>query len=771
MEEDDREKEQRDAPNTSENKEKDRVKTLFAGLRTLLQTHGYPVKGDRSKTAQSTTAVSQEEGKDNPETSTEESNWIPSFHTYENFNHMTLQSLDGFMIILSTDGVIIFVDENISSLLGYLPDEIMGKTLLRLLPDQEKNEVCGKIVLEFPLLYSVGKRIDFCCHLRRGNVQHGSSPTYEYAKFILSVKDISNEPLVLFGSSFFPSHSYAESSAMDLPLKDRFCLVGTVCILRTQILRELCTAKEAGEDIPPIEDSDEEHLSVDHRSARGQRESSRRDSLRDEPAAAASDVSVKQYRPQESVPVIQIESDTSLDSHVSSLETMPESPATSSLQSFEFDHEVEDVDEVGEVEQVDQMDEMEELEQVDEVEQIEQVERVEQEAQVEQVDQETVSSSSVAAGISDQPLQPPSSIASYINRRELELMKKFKEQLEEKTQMLQADIRRLQNALEMMREQLQTMQDSKFQMQPNTSLHIESPQSPSSEPVPKKQCTEQMKRSLPDLKEAKQFCGSYSSHSFKFSEECGEPYNASTQQHLQEQEQHLRQQLQQMQEQQMQQQMQEEQLQEQPPQHNVIVENQTLQIGLPNQTGLSVPLYDDPVTFMQTQPVVPVQLGAEQQPSAYYQDENLGGPKDESHSFLPEDQQGSSMNLLPMAHSPSSEIASICFAQCLIGSDPNLASLETPQEYIHLWQQPPDPQHHLYLPENILSSSEQAALQDQAAWPQQAPVPEAGARGPPGPEAFQAPAEYPPGKIGYFVPAEQSDLEQKQQQQYFQTKP
>lgn len=91
------------------------------------------------------------------------------------------------------------------------------------------------------------------------------------------------------------------------------------------------------------------------------------------------------------------------------------------------------------------------------------------------------------------------------------------------------------------------------------------------------------------------------------------------QQHLQEQEQYLQQQMQQ-----------EELLQEQPQQHNVVLGDETLQIGLPNQSSVSLPLYNDPVMFTQSQPVVPVQLGDEQQPSEYYQDENLGGQEDES---------------------------------------------------------------------------------------------------------------------------------------------
>lgn len=65
---------------------------------------------------------------------------------------------------------------------------------------------------------------------------------------------------------------------------------------------------------------------------------------------------------------------------------------------------------------------------------------------------------------SPQLLQVPSQIKSYIKKREQELMQKFSEQLEEKTQMLQADLRAQQDALDIIKEQLKTLQDSKFQV-------------------------------------------------------------------------------------------------------------------------------------------------------------------------------------------------------------------------------------------------------------------------------------------------------------------
>ena len=102
---------------------------------------------------------------------------------------------------------------------------------------------------------------------------------------------------------------------------------------------------------------------------------------------------------------------------------------------------------------------------------------------------------------------------------------------------------------------------------------------------------------------------------------------------LQGQDPFLQQQLQQVQDQHTGQQLlPEQQMQERPQQPSATVGNQMLQICLPGQASVAVPLCEDPTTFMQTQPiVVPVQLVAGQQPSGYYQDETLGDDEDDSH--------------------------------------------------------------------------------------------------------------------------------------------
>ncbi|XP_027464211.1 circadian clock protein PASD1 [Zalophus californianus] len=723
MDEADRE-EKRDVPNISENKKKDRFNAFFKELRAMLQTHGYPVKGDRSKTAQDTTTPSQKkEGKVNPETSREQSDWIPSFHSYEDFKCKTLQSLDGFMIILSTDGVIIFVPGNITCLLGHLPNDIVGKKLLSLLPDHERNEVFGKIALKLPLSNSVGKHIDFCCHLKRGNVEYDNRPTYEYVKFILTVKDISSEPLVLF-SSFFPSHSYAESSPTYLPLEDRFYLVGSICLLRAQTLREVFTVKKPGEEVLLIQDSDDEERVSPERRSQDQKKFSRMELLHPESADAASDdqadiLTVEPYGPQESVHVNGIESDIYYDSSTSSLESSPASPATSSSQSFDFKPDVEQVYDVDEVQQMDEMEEVDQMGEMGKVEQRDEEDEVEQVEQVEEVEEEARSPSNAAAGISDEPQLPPL-ITSYIRKRELELMKKFKEQLEEKTQIMQANIRSQQDALEMMKEQLQRMQDSSFQMQPRVSHHLDRPESQSLEPVPKKQRTEQMK-------EINLSSGSCSSHSFKFSEEFEEPCDVSSQPLLQGEDPFLPQALLQVQDQHVGQPLLRElQTRKWPQPPNAAAGSQALPIRLLGRATVAVPLCEDPGTFMQTQSIaVPVQLVAGQHASGYYQDETLGDNKDDR---------------------------------------PSLVTVDTPQDYIQLLKQPRDPQYHLYLQVNTWPSSEQNTLQGQAAQPQ-APASEASL------EASQDPDEYSPGHVSYFMSAEPSSLDEHQRWRHFHTRP
>ncbi|XP_011529404.1 circadian clock protein PASD1 isoform X1 [Homo sapiens] len=755
----------------------------------------------------------------NPKSSQRKLNWIPSFPTYDYFNQVTLQLLDGFMITLSTDGVIICVAENISSLLGHLPAEIVGKKLLSLLPDEEKDEVYQKIILKFPLLNSE-THIEFCCHLKRGNVEHGDSSAYENVKFIVNVRDICNEFPVVF-SGLFSSHLCADFAAC-VPQEDRLYLVGNVCILRTQLLQQLYTSKAVSDEAVLTQDSDEEPFVGELSSSQGQRGHTSMKAVYVEPAAAAAaaaisddqiDIAeVEQYGPQENVHMF-VDSDSTYCSSTVFLDTMPESPALS-LQDFRGEPEVNPLYRADPVDlefSVDQVDSVDQEGPMDQQDPENPVAPLDQAGLMDPVDPED-SVDLGAAGASAQPLQPSSPVAYDIISQELELMKKLKEQLEERTWLLHDAIQNQQNALELMMDHLQK--------QPNTLRHVVIPDLQSSEAVPKKQQKQhagQVKRPLPHPKDVKCFCGLSLSNSLKNTGELQEPCVAFNQQlvqqeqHLKEQQRQLREQLQQLREQrkvQKQKKMQEkkklqeqkmqekkklqeqrrqkkkklqerkkwqgqmlqkepeeeqqkQQLQEQPLKHNVIVGNERVQICLQNPRDVSVPLCNHPVRFLQAQPIVPVQRAAEQQPSGFYQDENCGQQEDESQSFYPEAYQGPPVNQLPLIDTSNSEaISSSSIPQFPITSDSTISTLETPQDYIRLWQELSDSLGPV-VQVNTWSCDEQGTLHGQPTY-HQVQVSEVGVEGPPDPQAFQGPAAYQPDQMRSaeqtrLMPAEQRD--------------
>uniref|UniRef100_A0A2K6LP18 PAS domain containing repressor 1 n=2 Tax=Rhinopithecus TaxID=542827 RepID=A0A2K6LP18_RHIBE len=675
-----------------------------------------------------------------------------SFRTYDDFNQMMLQLLDGFMITLNADGVIIHVAENISSLLGHLPAEIVGKKLLSLLPDEEKDEVYQKIILRFPLLNSE-THIEFCCHLKRGNVEHGDSSAYEYVKFIVNVRDI-----------FFQ-------------------------ICKTP---QLYTSKAASDEAELTQDSDEEPFVGELSSTQGQRGHTSMEVVYVEPAAAAAAAAaaadqiniakVEQYGPQENVHVMFVDSDSTYCSSTVSLYTIPESPALS-LQDFQVEPEVNPLYRADPVDlefSVDQEDSVDQEGPMDQQDPENPVDLLDQVGLMDPEDSVDLGATGASAQV---PLKPSSPVAYDIISRELELMKKLKEQLEERTQLLHDAIQNQQNALELMMDQLQK--------QPSTLRHIVSPDLQSSEAVPKKQHTGQVKWPLLHPKEVKCFCGLSLSNCLKNTGELQEPCVAFNQvckgcfnckqkkmqekkklqeqkmqekKNLQEQRWQKKEKLQerrkrqgQMLQKEPKEKQQNQQFQEQPLKHNVIVGNQRVQICLQNPSGISVPLCNNPVRLLQTQPIVPIQIVAEQQSSGFYQDENCGQQEDESQSFYPEAYQGPPMNQLPLIDTSNSKtISSSSIPQSPITSDSTISTLETPEDYIQLWQELSDPLRPVVVQVNTWTCDEQGILHRQPPY-HQVQVSEVGVEGPPGPQAFQGPAAYQPDQRRYLMPAEQCD--------------
>ncbi|XP_075543375.1 circadian locomoter output cycles kaput protein Clock [Dermacentor variabilis] len=69
-------------------------------------------------------------------------NWKPSFLSNEEFTHLMLESLEGFLLVLSLSGQILYTSESVASLLGYLPHELHNIFILDILHESNHGAMC-----------------------------------------------------------------------------------------------------------------------------------------------------------------------------------------------------------------------------------------------------------------------------------------------------------------------------------------------------------------------------------------------------------------------------------------------------------------------------------------------------------------------------------------------------------------------------------------------------------------------------------------------------
>ncbi|XP_036031491.1 circadian clock protein PASD1-like [Onychomys torridus] len=172
-------------------------------------------------------------------------NQVPVFNSYEEFHKTVLQSFESISIVLNIDGKIVFISQNVSPLLGHRPEDIVGKTLLNILLDEEKEEISQKVVLNIPLAMPVGSLIEFCCYVRKGHAGREAQDTYdyrdiyevrdtyEYVKFILYLQDSYDESFVYFGN-YGPNSRKIQSSTPTQLWDQQYYLVGTISVLSTK---------------------------------------------------------------------------------------------------------------------------------------------------------------------------------------------------------------------------------------------------------------------------------------------------------------------------------------------------------------------------------------------------------------------------------------------------------------------------------------------------------------------------------------------------------
>uniref|UniRef100_A0AAZ3RYX1 Neuronal PAS domain protein 2 n=1 Tax=Oncorhynchus tshawytscha TaxID=74940 RepID=A0AAZ3RYX1_ONCTS len=257
--------------NKSEKKRRDQFNVLIKELCTMLQGQGHPRKMDKSTILQRTINFLQTQKEITAQTESCEirQDWKPSFLSNEEFTQLMLEALDGFLIALTTDGNIIYVSDSVSSLIAHLPSDMVDQNILNFLPEREHGEVykllSSHMLMTDPIsadFLDSKTHIEFCCHLARGNIDPKEPPTYEYVKFVGDFKFHNNVP-----TSSCNGFELTLPRTLQSSLEEQVCLVATVRLVTPQFLKDLCNVEDPCDEFTSRHSLEWKFLFLDHRAS------------------------------------------------------------------------------------------------------------------------------------------------------------------------------------------------------------------------------------------------------------------------------------------------------------------------------------------------------------------------------------------------------------------------------------------------------------------------------------------------------------------------
>ncbi|KAG8134929.1 hypothetical protein E2320_007991 [Naja naja] len=257
MEEDDKDKAKRVSRNKSEKKRRDQFNVLIKELGSMLP--GNARKMDKSTVLQKSIDFLRKHKEITAQSDASEirQDWKPTFLSNEEFTQLMLEALDGFFLAIMTDGSIIYVSESVTPLLEHLPSDLVDQSIFNFVPEGEHSEVYK--ILSTHLL-ETKNQLEFCCHMLRGTIDPKEQPTYEYVKCIGNFKSLSNMP-----NSAHNGYEETIQRPHRPSYEDRICLVATVRLATPQFIKEMSTVEEPNEEFTSRHSLEWKFLFLDHR--------------------------------------------------------------------------------------------------------------------------------------------------------------------------------------------------------------------------------------------------------------------------------------------------------------------------------------------------------------------------------------------------------------------------------------------------------------------------------------------------------------------------
>ncbi|KAF4016113.1 hypothetical protein G4228_007668, partial [Cervus hanglu yarkandensis] len=267
----------------SEKKRRDQFNVLIKELSSMLP--GNTRKMDKTTVLEKVIGFLQKHNEVSAQTEVcdIQPDWKPSFLSNEEFTQLMLEALDGFIIAVTTDGSILYVSDSITPLLGHLPSDVMDQNLLNFLPEQEHSEVYKMLSSHMlvtdtpsPEYLKSDNDLEFYCHLLRGSLNPKEFPTYEYIKFVGNFRSYNNA----VPSPPCNGFDGALSRPCRVPLGKEVCFIATVRLATPQFLkastqrelilqnkypREMCIVDEPLEEFTSRHSLEWKFLFLDHR--------------------------------------------------------------------------------------------------------------------------------------------------------------------------------------------------------------------------------------------------------------------------------------------------------------------------------------------------------------------------------------------------------------------------------------------------------------------------------------------------------------------------
>ncbi|TKS75032.1 Circadian locomoter output cycles protein kaput [Collichthys lucidus] len=267
MEEDEKDKAKRVSRNKSEKKRRDQFNVLIKELGTMLPgntrkmdkstilqksidflhkhkgeepsrqpRHVFVVKSCVSQSLHASCLLSSEIAAQSESTEIRQ-DWKPPFLSNEEFTQLMLES------------------------------DLVDQNLLNFLPMGEHSDVYKALsshIMEgetlTPEYLKTKNQLEFCCHMLRGTIDPKEPPVYEYVKFIGNFKSLNNVP-----NCTRNGFEGVIQRSLHSAFEDRVCLIATVRLAKPQFIKEMCTVEEPNEEFTSRHSLEWKFLFLDHR--------------------------------------------------------------------------------------------------------------------------------------------------------------------------------------------------------------------------------------------------------------------------------------------------------------------------------------------------------------------------------------------------------------------------------------------------------------------------------------------------------------------------